>query len=80
MARSVAAELAPRGIRVNAVNPGPIEIPGGRPGPADSEYIQRLQRMAASAPLAPRSPRRHRPHRGPRLQCPELGSDRRRER
>jgi NAD(P)-dependent dehydrogenase (short-subunit alcohol dehydrogenase family) len=51
LARSAAAELAPRGIRVNAVNPGPIEIRGGQPYLPDSEFAQRLQRMAASAPL-----------------------------
>jgi len=48
--RTAAAELAPRGIRVNTVNPGPIEIPGA-PGYLPPEQMaERLRQMAAAAP------------------------------
>jgi len=50
-ARTVAAELAPRGIRVNTVNPGPIEI-SGTPGYLPHEQMAERQRqMAAAAPM-----------------------------
>lgn len=50
-ARSAAAELAPRGIRVNTVSPGPIAVPSAQSYLPAREFTQRLQRIAASAPL-----------------------------
>lgn len=51
LARTAAAELAPRGIRVNVVSPGPIEVTTGRPRLPDGQYDERLRRMAEAAPL-----------------------------
>src|SRR5215510_11992161 len=49
--RTAAAELAPRGIRVNTVSPGPIEI-SGTPGYLPHEQMAERQRqMAAAAPM-----------------------------
>lgn len=43
MAKALAGELSPRGIRVNVVSPGPIRTPIWKPGQAES--------MAGSIPL-----------------------------
>ncbi len=52
LARTAAAELAPRGIRVNAVSPGPIETPiYGKMG-LPAEAVEKMGKsFAASVPL-----------------------------
>jgi NAD(P)-dependent dehydrogenase (short-subunit alcohol dehydrogenase family) len=50
MTRTWAAELAPRGIRINTVIPGPTETPGLR-GLAPSDPDALLEQMAAGMPL-----------------------------
>ncbi|MFF3463916.1 SDR family NAD(P)-dependent oxidoreductase [Streptomyces sp. NPDC001984] len=49
LARTWAAELAPRGIRVNAISPGPIETPGirglGNPAQGEQQLADTLTTM-----------------------------------
>ncbi|TMR31871.1 SDR family oxidoreductase [Nonomuraea zeae] len=49
-ARSAAAELAPRRIRVNVVSPGPIDVSGPALLP-QAETAERMRQMAAAAPM-----------------------------
>ncbi len=52
LARTLSAELLPRGARVNAVSPGPIETPiWGKTGMTPEEIAQMGQGMAESVPL-----------------------------
>jgi NAD(P)-dependent dehydrogenase (short-subunit alcohol dehydrogenase family) len=52
LSRSLAADLAPRGIRVNVVSPGPIKTPiWGRTGQSPEETGEVAKRIAATIPL-----------------------------
>jgi len=53
VAQTAAVELAPRGIRVNVVSPGPILTPiYQQAGLSPEKTRERLDRMSATVPLA----------------------------
>ncbi|WP_406638504.1 SDR family oxidoreductase [Amycolatopsis sp. WGS_07] len=51
MARTLAAELLPRGVRVNAISPGPIDTEILEAGMTDAEAVQFKAERAAANPM-----------------------------
>lgn len=50
-ARTLSAELLPRGIRVNAVSPGSIETPIHRGGQSEDEFRSYVERVGKQVPI-----------------------------
>ena len=49
MTRTIAADLAPKGVRVNAVSPGLVRTTATRPDVADPTAVRRRDRTCPSA-------------------------------